>query len=497
MLVTLIAKGLPTDKTEPYYGTKYSYSEDTGPAYTALLHPPAVASIQLPKPNPFIPGRAALLPAQPLHLIDEPSLSLYYSQDTEFLRPMVGEVYRFRLPRSLGSVETSVLLRFYEACVNEALNETAYTAHEAGLNFTFNAALEGVQISVDGYDESTTRLLEAIAANLVDFKVSPERFAAIKDRLLRELANFPRADAYQILLETRRGTVREFHYRPDEQLPVAQNVTLAGVQDFARRLYARGKLEALVHGNVTATAAMADARRFGAALKSSPVPDAELLRRRLLVEAAGESVRTSEKLLVNNSAYRREYVLGGDSPEVRAATVVLGNFMGEPFYSELRTRQQLGYIVFGGAGDEERSNFAYFIIQSGDHPADEVEARADAYIAKLPGLLAALTDEEWATIVGGVRAQLQENDKSIAERARRFFDLAYNRDADWNRREETLAALDRLTKARTKEILDHALASGTRQMRTFLGFARQHEPKAAPAVTFTDRAVWKLTRKFE
>jgi insulysin len=497
MLVLLTAKGVPTDKTERYYGTRYSYSEETGPAYTALLRPPTVTSIFLPKPNPFIPARAALLASQPLRLIDQPELSLYYSQDTEFLRPMVAEIYRFRLPRSLGTLETAVLLRFYEACVKEALNETAYTASEAGLNVNFSAALEGVQLSVDGYDESATRLLEAIAANLVEFQISPERFTAIKDRLLRELANFPRADAYQILAETRRGTVREFHYRPDEQLPVANNVTLAAVRDFARKLYTKGKLEALVHGNVTAATAKADAQRFAAALKISPVPDAEVLRRRLLVAAPGESIRTSEQLIVNNSAFRREYLLGGDTPEIRAATLVLANFIEEPFYSEMRTRQQLGYIVFGGAGDEEKTNFAYFIIQSGDHPADEVEARAEAYITRLPELLAALPAEQWAMIVDGVRSQLEEKDKTIAARAARFFDLAYNRDANWGRREETLAALDQLTQQRTGELLGPALAPATRQVRTFLGFAKEHTPKAPPSTTFNDRTAWKAGRKYE
>jgi insulysin len=497
LLAILTAKGVPTDKTERYYGTKYSYNEDTGPAYTALLRPPEVAAIQLPKPNPFVPASAAVLPIQPVRLIDEPALSLYYAQDTEFLRPMVAEVYRFRLPRSAGSLETAVLLRFYEACIRESLNETAYTAGEAGLHFTFNAALEGIEIAVEGYDASAPRLLEAIAANLVDFKLPDERFAAIKDRLLRELGNFPRADAYQILTETRRAAIREFHFRPDEQLPVAQGVTLAAVRDFAKKLYARGKLEALVHGNVPGAAAIAHARQFGAALKNQPVADADLLRRRLLVQTQAESLRTNEKLVVNNSAFRREYVLGGDSPEIRAATLVLANFMGEPFYSELRTRQQLGYIVFGGAGDEERTNFAYYIIQSGDHPADEVEARAEAFINQLPAMLGTLPDEAWQTIVGGVRAQLEEKDKAIADRAKRLFDLAYNRQGDWGRREATLAALDHLTKTRTQEVLAQALAPETRQMRTFLGFARQHEAKTPPATTFTDRPAWKQTRKYE
>lgn len=497
MLVILTAKGVPTDKTEPYYGTKYSYVEDTGPAYQALLNPPDVAAIQLPKPNPFVPATAAVLPIQPIHLINEPALSLFYSQDTEFLRPMVAEVYRFRLPRTLASLKTSVLLRFYEACIRESLNETAYTAGEAGLHFTFNAALEGVEIAVEGYDASAPRLLETIAANLVDFPLSEERFAAVKDRLLRELGNFPRADAWQILLETRRATVREFHFRPDEQLPVAQDVTLAAVRDFAKKLYARGKLEGLVHGNVTADAAIAHARQFGAALKSQPVADADLLRRRLLAQTPGEAIRTNEQLVVNNSAFRREYLLGGDSPEIRAATLVLGNFIAEPFFSELRTRQQLGYIVGANAGGEENTHFAYFIIQSGEYSADEVEKRADDFIVKLPFMLSSLPDDAWATIVGGVRAQLEEKDKAIADRAKRLFGLAYDRTGNWDRRDETLAALDRLTKARTGEILENALGLSTRQMRTYLGFARQHESKEPQAPTYTDRPAWKQTRKFE
>ena len=497
LLAMLIAQGVPTDRTEPYYGTRYSYTVDSGLAYSRLSSPPDVPGIQLPKPNPFTPARAALLPIQPVRLIDEPALSLYYAQDTEFLRPMVAQVYRFRLPRTLGSLETATLLRFYEACVNEAFNEIAYTAGEAGLNFVLRAALEGVQIAVDGYDESASRLLDTIAANLIDFQLPEVRFQAIKDRLLRQLANFPRADATQILLETRRGAVREFYYRPDEQLPVAERVTLSAVREFARRLFARGRIEALVYGNVSAATAMAAARRFGTALAVQPVPDAELLRRRLLVSAPGEALRTSEKLVVNNSAFRREYLLGDDSPEIQAATLALANFVAEPFYTEMRTRQQLGYIVFGGAGEEERTNFAFFIVQSGDHPADVIEERADAFIARLPELLGALSGEEWAMLVDGVRDRLEQKDKTIADRAGRLFGLAYDQDADWGRRDAMLAALATLTQERVREILEAALAPARGQKRTFLGFAREHEPKHPPRVTFTDRAAWKQARRFK
>ena len=280
-------------------------------------------------------------------------------------------------------------------------------------------------------------------------------------------------------------------------MPVAESVTLAAVHDFAGRLYAQGKIEAMVHGNVSAAAAMADARRISAVIANQGVADHELLRRKLLAQPKGETLRSSEKLEVNNSAFRREYILGDDAPEIRATTLVLSNFMGEPFYSEMRTRQQLGYIVWGGAGDEEHSNFAYFIIQSGDYPADEVEARADKMINELPGLLANLSDEAWATIIDGVRSQLEEKDKAIADRTARLFGLGYDDNADWDRRVATIAALEKLTKAGVVDFLKTAIAPETRMMRTYLGFSREHEPKTPQENTFTDRAEWKKTRSYQ
>jgi insulysin len=497
MLVTLVAKGQPTDRTEPIYGTRYSYTEDAGSAYAELLKPPVVAALQLPEPNPFVPAHTGLQPLQPAQLIDEPNLSLYHAQDSEFQRPQAAYVLRHVLPRGLASARHAVLLRYYEACVREALNETTYVASEAGLRFVLSASLNGVVLATEGYDEANGRLLDAVAPQLIDFKLTPDRFAAIKDRLLRELSAYRAADAYASVRETRRAVIREFYYTPAELLPLAGDVTLDQVRDFAHRLYAQGKLEALAFGNLGPTEAQAAVRRVAAVLRTQAVPPNELLRNRQLVSAPGQDLRLSEQLQVNNSTLRQEYVLGDDSPEARAATAVISAVIADPFYGEMRTRQQLGYIVQGSAFEDDGSTAAMFLIQSGDYPADELETRAEAFIKTLPGLLANLPDETWKTVVAGVRAHLLERDKSIAERARRLFGLAYDRDANWTRAQDTVAALDRLDKARAVEILSRALAPDTRRLRNFLGFARQHTPKAAPAVSFTDRARWKQAQRYE
>ena len=79
----------------------------------------------------------------------------------------------------------------------------------------------------------------------------------------------------------------------------------------------------------------------------------------------------------------------------------------------------------------------------------------------------------------------------------RLFGLAYDQRADWGRTQATLAALDGLTQARAGEILQRALAPATRQMRSFLGDARQHAPTGAAGLTPAERAAWKAKQRYE
>lgn len=498
LLLTRVAKGVPTDRVAPHYGTRYGYGEDAGPAYAALADARAVPAIVPPPPNPFIPATTALRPVEPARLIDEPALSLFHAQDTEFQRPLVAHRLRLRLPRDRASLRTAVLLRYHEACVREVLNETTYRAAEAGLGFAFGASLDGgVQLAVEGYDASAGRLLDAVAPALTDCALEPARFDALKDRLLRELAAFERIDAYLALRESRLRLAREFHWRPDEELPVARDITLADVRAFARVLYGRGKLEVLSHGNLGAADAVATVRRFADRLKTRAVADGELLRPRKLVGRAGEALRTSERLAGNNSAWRAEFVLGADTPELRAAAAVLAAFVAEPVYTELRTRQQLGYIVSATALEDQRQLLVNVVVQSGGFPADAIEARATAFIARLPALLAQLPDADWQTLVDGVRDALRERDKTIGERTARLFALAYEHQGDWGRRDATRAALEGLTRARAAALLAAALDPKTAQSRSFLGFARDHQAARAIEGAIDDVQRWKRGRRYE
>jgi len=359
------------------------------------------------------------------------------------------------------------------------------------------ASLEGFKVTISGFGDSPARLAHTIAASLRTFTIAPARFEALKDLRLRLLKSYGETEAYQLARDRRDAMSREFDFLPPQLMPATENAKWTDVQAFARRYFARGKLEAVAHGHMTPDESVASARDFATAVGAAPVEPSLLLRRRHLAIAPKESLIDVGEIAGVNSAYVADYVLPDDSPATRAAAVVLQNFIGEPFFSELRTRQQLGYIVGSSAASSQRERYLTFIIQSSGYGPDELRRRAETFIVTLPQKLAATTDAQWATLVSGARSRLSEKPKSIGAKAEIFFEEAFTYDGDWAYRQSALAALDSLDRDQAVALLTRVLAPDTARRRSVLLYTKAHPMADVVTPTFAERDTWKGTRKFE
>jgi insulysin len=171
----------------------------------------------------------------------------------------------------------------------------------------------------------------------------------------------------------------------------------------------------------------------------------------------------------------------------RAIASIIDNFMNQPYYTKMRTRQQLGYLVWSFTNENQDSMFGVFIIQSADYSADELLNRSTTFLSTLPALFDELSNDKLEIIRAGVRAKLEQKDKSIAERGARFFGLAFEEDENWSQTNDTIKALEILTRediaSTLKTITDPAISKSY----TVLSFAKQHAQKrAAVKVSFDD-----------
>jgi insulysin len=495
MLAVVQAKGLETDRKERIYHTAYSYREDAGPAYAALARPARVA-FTLPGTNAYMPTRVAILPERPLPLIEEPGLRLYYAQDVEFKRPATTIIYRFVPSREVANVESAAMLELFEVSLREYLRPVLQEAQEAGTDVSIEASLEGVKVSVSGFGDSPARVAQVVASSLRTFIIPSERYESLKDLRLRSLRSYGETEAYRLARDRRDAMSREFSYLPGELLDTTERATWEDVRAFRQRFFARGAVEVLAHGHMAPELSITVARGIAQGIGAAPAAAEQLVRRRHVSIEPKEHVVDVGEIAGVNSAYVTDFVLPDDKPETRAAAIVLANFMGEPFFSELRTRQQLGYIVGSAQGSSQHQRYFSFIVQSSGYAPDELRKRADAFIATLPQKLAQATDAQWSTLIAGARATLAAKPKSIGEKANVFFEEAYTFDHEWDRRESALAALDTLTRDRAAAILSSALGTESARRRSVLLYTKAKPMAEAVQGSFSDREKWKGARKF-
>lgn len=495
-LVSLAARGMRTDKRERIYNVAYSYEEDAGAAFAALKQPPAVSGFALPGSNRFMPKAAWLLAERAQSLIDEPGLALHYAPDTEFLRPQTSVILRLVPVRDLASADNEALLMLWGRAFSEALEADIADARAAGVRISSEFTFEGLKIGLHGFGDAPARVARHVAERLRSFTVSNERFADLQEQVLRALISYSQNEAFGLARDRREAMQREFRFLPDQLLPHARSASWAEVQRFGTRLLSQGKLEVLVHGHQAPEEAVATARAMAASIGALPAADKELLRRRHLAMAPGEHLVDAGLIQGVNAAWISEVLLGDDTPRTRAASLVLNAFISPPFYTELRTRQQLGYIVGTGVSASLRERGLIFIVQSSTYGSTELQQRGQAMLAGLPAALAATSDADWATLKAGVRSQLEEKPTSIAERAERLFGEAYLFDGDWGRAQASLAALDALTMVDAAALLTEALDPAKARRRTVLLDPVSRPPSQAVAAAFSDREAWKKSRQY-
>ena len=502
MLVSLVSKELPTDKTEYYFQIKHSYREDRE-LYKHLSSAILNKEFMIPQENPFIPKDAAV-PSREIQDSVYPELArkekgvqLFYGEDHEFLRPKGVVSLKIMFPKEKMDINHRVYSKLYVACVNESLNELSYPAKQAGLNYTIREGYEGVYVDISGYKESAMSLYTLIIEHLVDFSVTENQFSAIKDKIVRDYENFSLSDAHQQTRELSPDILWNMKFTWKESLPVAKKATLSSVKTYSEALYEKTFLEAMVYGDLKKNDANVIVDLFKQKTKTEGLTRDQVFDLQYLSMENPEEIQYSAKLRVNNSCFFREYMIGNDSPNMRAKARVIAAALQQPFYTEMRTNQQLGYIVWSYSSAKDETYFLSFLIQSGVYPADELDKRASTFLLSSPSILKEMDEDMFQQLIKSEIEKLERLPKSIAERARMLKTLIFEHDADYSRDNKTIEALKNLNKNEVVELMEIIFSPGSRKMVNVLTFAENHEDASGIKNSFDNLKDWKSLRVYK
>ena len=503
MLCILVDKNQETPLEEYWYKSKYDYQIIKGEDFVKLQTPKALPSLHMPNKNNYLPEKANLIPIVdnksniPTLLIDSKGLKIYHGRDIDFQRPKASYLYKIFFPKEFSELDNQVLMKLYMLAVNESMNESSYPARLAGMDYSVSSDEEGITIIINGYSDSIDNLLVEILSNMKKISITTDQFTSIRDKKVRDWKNFSKGNAYQIARQHMRKIVRKYYYTNDEYIESAKKISLNQVNKFAKKLLKKGFVQGMIYGNVNIEQAQKNTELLIETLKMKPIAWDKVAHQQNLVFNPGEEIVKVVHSEVNNSCFSRLQYFGNNTIKDDAYAKVLGTFVESPFFLEMRTNQQLGYIVWGGAGSSKKSSYFIFIIQSGDYSADYLQQQADNYIDTFPDSLRIMNNEDFQIIKNSVIEKIKEKPTSIAEQANKYYTMAFDFNGNFDRDQQLITAVNDLSKEESINLLDKIISENTMKKSTILLYAKQHDVGENIKSTFNNINQWKSSRKYD
>lgn len=447
------------DKKEKWYGTDYKLMGLPQKLLQFQTQAKAAEDLALPKPNTFIPenfdvpgkdqaGQITPL-KQPQMLINSQMTRLWHKKDDRFWLPKANVFMLLRSPLIDATPSNAVKSRIFVELVKDALTEYSYDAELAGLGYNIESQADGIGIAVDGYNDKLSVLAQYILETIAFFKVDPKRFEILKDQVKRSYQNFKLEAPYQHANYYTTYLLMERMWTAEEKLAELETLSAEEVQRFLPELLGRLHIEMLAHGNVQREDAIKLKDMTESILKPKPLSPGELVSHRSLVLPPATTLSWSKDVAhkenVNSSI--EYYCQVGDPMDVplRARLSLFAQIASEPCFDQLRTKEQLGYLVFSSARKMIGMSGFRVLVQS-ERDATYVESRIDAFFDHLKGVLEKMTDEEFESHKESLIQSRLEAVKNLGEESMRFWYHIHSRYYDFLQRDVDVEALRSLTK---------------------------------------------------
>ncbi len=481
LLLTVTGKGLETNRTTPRYQADYRIASIPESTLARWRSGAVDVALRLPEANIFVPHDVELVAepdasALPRRLEAGEGLVLWHHNDLSFSVPRASFYFSVRSPLANDAPRHAVLTALYVRAVNEQLNEFSYPARLAGLDYSLYPHVRGLSVRISGYSDKQPLLLDRIVGALAAPSVSEEAFARHVQGLEQALRNAKKNTPYSQTISEARGLLLQPDWSEDERLAALSGLTRADLLEFVPRLLQRIEVVALSHGNVLPERALAMAATLRQQLLAKAEPVA-VARARVVRLPAGRLYLRELDIDHGDSAIAVYYQGVANGFDERARFGLLSQILSSPFYHEMRTVRQLGYVVFASAMPVLDVPGAMLVVQSPIAPPEEIEQLMERFLAGYADTLESMPQAQFERHRESLLTRILEKEKRLQDRSDRYWQEIDDEFFEFDSREQLAAAVRRIGKREFEAFYRATLLSDAPRKLTVQSRGGNHEPE--------------------
>lgn len=456
-------ENLAYDQMEPWFGTHFTTIDMPAKWQQMWTNPKPHPELKIPEQNKFITTDFTIqwiqagkprVPRRPKALIKDALCELWFRQDDTFLLPdgfinlyLITPLMRRSPQDYMSGVLYTYLVEF---CIAEQL----YPALVAGLTYGLDTADKGLVLRVSGYNQKLPLLLEIIMNVMQNLTIDPAQVVSFKELKKRQIFN-ALITGRSLNLDLRLTVLEHMRFNLMQKYHALENISVDHVQNFKDTFYKKMYVQGLIQGNFTEQQARDIMKKVHTNFRSEKIENLGEQHNRLVQLPLGQHFLRVKTLNEDdpNTIVSNYYQIGPCSLRMECLMDLVDLVVEEPFFNQLRTKEQLGYSL----GMYQRIGYgilAYILninTQENKHKAEHVEERLEAFRAGMPRLIDQLTDEEFdevrTTLINGKKLA----DYSLDDEVMRNWSEIVSMDYFFNRTDMQIQTLNGLTK---KDVLD-------------------------------------------
>ena len=341
---------------------------------------------------------------------------------------------------------------------------------------------QGVRLTFGGYNDKldtfASYISRKLSRDMADvLPQSDAEFDRYKDNLMRALTAFDVKQPYAhgVYYSSLMLQPRNFQYTNTQLREAVRRLTLPDLLKYASSLWSSGKGEALIQGNLNKNEALRLVEKIDKTLSFKTISAEEIPPRIEALPLPRASKTTSPTRLYvsepnpsnNNAASQIVFQCLDTSEKSHVLVELLNSILSEPFFEDLRTKQQLGYIVSSGVKAIGNTRTLSFVCQSNVVPASTLTSASWKFLEGVRSTyLEPLNEGDIGVYVKGIIDSKTEPDKRLSiEVTRNWSEISSGR-LQFNRLQHEAAAALNLRKADVLQFFDDIFCNDRRMLIT-------------------------------
>uniref|UniRef100_A0A674PH63 Insulin-degrading enzyme n=1 Tax=Takifugu rubripes TaxID=31033 RepID=A0A674PH63_TAKRU len=426
-----------TDKTEEWYGTQYKQEAISDATVKKWADADLNGKFKLPMKNEFIPTNFEIYPLEkespsvPTLIKDTAMSKVWFKQDDKFFLPKACLNFEFFSPFAYVDPLHCNMAYLYLELLKDSLNEYAYAAELAGLNYDLQNTVYGMHLSVKGYNDKQHIILKKIVEKMATFEIDEKRFDIIKEAYMRSLNNFRAEQPHQHAMYYLRLLMTEVAWTKDELREALDGETFKSFLTPSKS--ALGMMQ-MVEDTLIEHA------------HTKPLLPSQLIRyREVQIPDGGWYVYQQRNEVHNNCGIEIYYQTDLQATHENMLLELFCQIISEPCFNTLRTKEQLGYIVFSGPRRANGVQGLRFIIQSEKAP-HYLESRVEAFLCTMEKAVEEMSEEAFQKHIQALAIRRLDKPKKLSAECGKHWGEIISQQYHFDRDTIEVAYLKTLTK---------------------------------------------------